>query len=117
MIMNIDQYRFGSLRLDGVLYRRDLRIRGREIFPDWWRNQGHVCDRADLDDLLTPEITTILLGTGASGLMRPAPGLVAWCAANHIRLLALPTAEAVAEFNRLQAGDPDRVLAGFHLTC
>ena len=114
--MFIDEYTFGSIRVEGRVFRHDLRIRGRKILPDWWRRQGHVCALEDLADILNPLPGLVILGTGASGLMRISPSLARWLEDRTVSLLALPTAEAVQAFNRYHPGTPGLV-AAFHLTC
>lgn len=112
----IETYSFGRMVIEAVLYTRDL-----IIFPDnrivspWWRIDGHLLVAADLTDLIATRPAVIIAGTGASGFMRPADDLTRLCAELSLDFIALPTGDAVREFNRL-AGSK-RIGGCFHLTC
>jgi len=113
----IDSYRFGHMRINGQEYTSDL-----ILFPDgrirdsWWRTNGHRLAASDLADLIDSRPEVIVTGTGASGLMRPEPGLAAALTDQGIELLAHPTAEAMRIYNQLlQEGK--KVGGCFHLTC
>lgn len=92
------------------------------IFPDgrisqnWWRREGHLLQADDLIDLLQSKPQLLVVGTGASGLMRPAPGLEAHLQSAGVEAVFLPTADAVARYNAL-LGEDKRFAACFHLTC
>lgn len=102
--------------IDGFTYAKDV-----VIFPDnrilcpWWRIHGHRLAIADLADLIAMQPSGIIAGTGASGLMRPEVELVHLLAQRNIEFIALPTAEAVGEFNR-RTGTMN-IGGCFHLTC
>jgi hypothetical protein len=112
----IEAYSFGRMVIDGSAYAKDV-----IIFPDnrilcpWWRAQGHSLAVTDLSDLIAMQPDCIIAGTGASGLMRPEAGLVQLLAERKIEFIALPTDDAVREFNSL-AG-MKKVGGCFHLTC
>ncbi|HHO48924.1 MAG TPA: hypothetical protein ENN06_10830 [Desulfobacteraceae bacterium] len=112
----IEAYSFGRMVIDGSAYTKDI-----IIFPDnrirspWWRAQGHSLAVADLTDLIAARPDCIVAGTGASGLMRPEAELERLLAERNIAFIALPTAEAVREFNNRAA--MEKVGGCFHLTC
>ncbi|MFH1981666.1 MAG: MTH938/NDUFAF3 family protein [Pseudomonadota bacterium] len=114
--MAIDDYAFGRMTIDGRVYTTDLMILpdGR-VLSDWWRRRGHAVGAADLEPVLSCDPAVLVIGTGADGRMHPDPGLPGDLEARGIRLVAVPTAEAMACFNHLP---PEfRRAAAFHLTC
>ena len=112
----IDDYEFGRMSIDGVIYRRDLKIIDRRVFPDWWRTGGHRVEPADVSDILAAQPDIIIIGKGRPGRMIPAPALIRLLEDKGIQLIQRPTAEAVVAFNRL-TGTGKTIAAGFHLTC
>ena len=114
----IDSYRFGRMAVNGREYASDL-----ILFPDgaihdsWWRTSGHRLAAADITELIKARPEVIVAGTGASGLMRPEPGLAAALAEQGIDLIARPTAEAFRIYNQLVQEGGRRVGGCFHLTC
>ncbi|MFW6081550.1 MAG: Mth938-like domain-containing protein [Desulfosalsimonas sp.] len=114
--MRIENYRFGSMRIDGITYSRDLKIINNEVKPDWRRKNGHVVTRDDVADILEAEPEILVLGKGSPGQMKPEPQLESELEKKGIKLIARPTEEAAYEFNRLLQDDR-KIAAGFHLTC
>ncbi len=113
----IDSYVFGRMVIDGREYTRDLMILpGGGIISPWWRRSGHVLVPADLEKMLAAKPALLVIGTGASGMMRPAPDLKADLAARGTRAVVLPTERAVDEYNSL-LGRENGLAACFHLTC
>ena len=113
---HIESYRFGRMVIDGSTYTGDVLI-----FPDgrihspWWRSQGHVLGMNDMTDLVAAGPEVIVCGTGAMGVMQPAPGLQEYLAAKSIEFIALKSAKAVEVYNSLAV---ERKTGGcFHLTC
>lgn len=114
--MAIDAYAFGRMQINGKTYTTDLFILpGGRVREHWWRRRGHAVGMADLVPVLSARPAVLVIGTGASGMMRPDPGLSADLASEGIRLVAIPSADAVRHFNALPP--ETRVAAAFHLTC
>ncbi|MCF8095755.1 MAG: Mth938-like domain-containing protein [Desulfobacteraceae bacterium] len=114
--MRIEDYRFGSMRINGETYKRDLKIIKNSVRPDWWPKSSHLVTRDDIDDILKAEPEILVLGKGSPGQMEPDPALTEELEKKGIRLISRPTQEASEEFNRLQEENKN-VAAGFHLTC
>ena len=116
--MKIDSYRFGTIVINGKTYTKDLKILGGQILENWWRSNGHVCTVEDIRDVIEARPHTLILGTGASGLMKPAPGLSEELAKNGIRLESIPTELATMRYNELcgMVGE-GKVAFAAHLTC
>jgi len=112
----IDDYRFGRIVIGGRSYTRDVLVRDGRVLPDWWRADGHRCTLADLERLRPFTFTHLVLGCGASGLLRPEAAMLEALGAKGVQCVCLPTAEAVARFNELQRLGASPA-AGFHLTC
>lgn len=116
--MKITGYRFGSISIDGRDFNKDLKIIKGTIFPEWWRKQGHLLQLDDIADVMAAKPHTLIVGTGASGLMKIAPGLKEALAEEGIRLETLPSELAVQRFNELVDMEGlDRVALAIHLTC
>ncbi len=113
----IDDYRFGRMTIHGREYTIDLILYSDGRIQDsWWRASGHQLVAADIAELIAAAPEVIVAGTGASGLMRPAPGLADALAGQGIEFIARPTAEAATLYNQL-VGKGKKVGGCFHLTC
>lgn len=114
--MRIEDYRFGSMRIDGTTYRQDLKIINNEVKPDWRRKSGHTVTIEDLSDITGAEPEILVLGQGSPGQMKPDPQVEKELEKKGIQLIIKPTEEAAKEFNRL-GREGKKIAAGFHLTC
>ncbi len=116
--MNISHYSFGRITIDGNTYSKDLKIIKGEILQGWWRDQGHLVQVQDILDVLEARPHTLIVGTGASGLMKIASEVPAKLGEAGIRLESMPTGLAVERFNELVSTmGEEQVAAAFHLTC
>jgi hypothetical protein len=113
--MTIEAYDFGTITIAGKTYRRDLKIVGGAVVPDWWRIEGHLLQTADLTDVIEQKPEVLVVGTGHNGLMAIAPEVRRTLDQLGIELIAKPTRQACDEFNRL-TGSRDVAFAA-HLTC
>ncbi|MGM0453468.1 MAG: Mth938-like domain-containing protein [Thermodesulfobacteriota bacterium] len=114
--MQIESYSFGSISIDGTIYRKDIKIIDNSVMPDWWRKSGHNVVFEDVADILAAGPDVVIFGKGDPGQMRPDPALVNQMAEKGIEVVSLPTARAAEEFNR-RVKENQKVAAGFHLTC
>ncbi len=112
----INSYSFGQIVIDGRHYCSDV-----EIFPEglvndsWRRMEGHVLHSGDIIGLLESKPEVLIVGTGAYGCMIPADDILEELGERGIEMIALPSDEAMAEYNLLKA--TKCVAACFHLTC
>ncbi|MCP4721145.1 MAG: hypothetical protein GY860_16950 [Desulfobacteraceae bacterium] len=117
MKLQINGYSFGKMIVDEKEFTSDLIIHpdGR-IQDNWWRSKGH--------NLLLDDITTVfdvvpeklVIGTGASGMMKVSEKVLELCNIREIEVEICPTAKAVTQFN--EAMEAGTVVTGcFHLTC
>lgn len=115
--MIIESYSFGQMIIDGLEYGKDLMILpDGEIVCPWWRKTGHELILVDIEVIVTAKPSILVIGTGSSGLMRPATGLSTILKAKGIGTVILPTKQAANEYNSLKAKE-SKVAACFHLTC
>lgn len=114
--MRIDSYQFGRIVIDGTAYDSDCLIVSDSVQPGWRRKQGHVLAPEDLQLVIAARPATLVVGCGASGLMKVAEGTRQVLQHQNIELVALETHGAVAKFNEL-AANGENVAAALHLTC
>lgn len=114
--MHVDSYQFGKIVIDGKTYNSDCIILGDIVRSNWWRKQGHLLAVEDLEAVFEAKPSTLIVGCGASGLMKVPDKTRVVLQQNEIKLEALDTKGAVERFNQLsQAGE--NVAAALHLTC
>jgi hypothetical protein len=111
----VDDYRFGRVVIDGKVYRRDVIILPQGVQRNWRRFEGHSLAFEDLSWLPEERPLTLIIGTGAHGLVNIPEETRRQIEAEGIRLLAAPTAQACEAYNRLRL--QEGVVAGLHLTC
>jgi hypothetical protein len=114
--MHIDSYRFGEIVIDGTSYSSDCMILGDSVEANWWRKQGHVLASEDLQSIITAKPSILVVGCGASGMMKISEDTRQALQQQNIELIALDTGEAVARFNEL-AQTSANIAAALHLTC
>lgn len=112
--MVIESYSFGRMVIGGKVYTADLIIIGEEIFPNWWRREGHSLCPEDLKLVIERRPEILIIGTGAYGAMDVPYETEKFLEDLEIKVIWNPTAEAVEIFNRL-AGQ--KIAGAFHLTC
>ncbi len=115
--MHIDQYRFGTLVVDGREIRGDVLVTPGGVQEHWWRREGHVLRLEDLGTLPEPGLQRLVVGTGDYGRMRPAAGLERELAARGVSVEVLPTADAVDRINELLRAGAVGWAGALHLTC
>ena len=109
----ITAYSFGSMEIDGKVYTADLIIHASGIKDKWWRKDGHGLCLEDIKDHLTPDISRLVVGCGAYGVLKVGKDVRDFCEKEKIELQAFNTAEAVEAFNKV----PQNTVGAFHLTC
>ena len=113
--MRIDSYQFGRIVIEKVAYNSDCLILADIVLADWRRKEGHVLTAEDLQPVVTAKPSILIVGCGASGLMKVAKELPQFLQQHNIALEAYDTYRAVERFNELsQAG---KAAAALHLTC
>lgn len=115
MPAKIESYQFGRIVIDGKAHHKDVIILPDRVISGWWRKEGHALHPQDLEAVLEAAPEVLVVGQGASGLMRVTPETEQALHAAGIELIALPTGRAVETYNRLRG--ERAVAAALHLTC
>ncbi len=117
----IESYTFGRIVIDGKTYTHDVIISPEEVYGSWWRKEGHRILPDDLSEILSRSPDILIIGRGASGMMRVAEETESILKEKGIELIVPSTThEACDEYNRLYrdpAGRGKRIVAALHLTC
>ena len=114
--MKIHSYKFGEIKVEDKLFNKDIIISKNEIFPNWWRQDGHKLNWQDISNTINqikPEI--LILGTGKHGILTVQKEVKENLKQLNIKLISLKTDDAVKEYNRLYKDK--NILGAFHLTC
>lgn len=114
--MHIDSYRFGEMLVNGRSFTSDLIIFGDHIEDQWWRENGHVVDLHDLNDVLTHRPDVLVVGRGKLGAMKIPETTIDAIEDAGIQLVDARTEEAVVVFNEM-ANTGKTIVGAFHLTC
>lgn len=114
--MNIEDFSFGRIVVNGVTYTSDIKIIGGKVIAGWWRKSGHKVEIEDIQEMIDAHPEILVIGKGDPGLMQTSAALRKLLKSNEIELIEEKTAKAVQAFNRLsQTGKA--VFAGFHVGC
>ena len=112
----LSDYSFGQIAVGESRYTSDLIVFEDEVHAPWVRRQGHSLTAEDLHWLLDRKPDSIIVGTGAYGVLTVPQDLIDELSAQGIKLVCLRTAAAAEAYNkRAKAGE--RVAACLHLTC
>ncbi|PMP67462.1 MAG: hypothetical protein C0190_03210 [Thermodesulfobacterium geofontis] len=116
----ISHYSFGNLIFKNTSYNKDLIIiktsDGEKILSNWWRKEGHRLQVEDLEEVWKSPVKYLIVGTGASGLMKVDSEVEKKAKELNIKLEAYLTDQAVKRFNELYSSEAS-VAGAFHLTC
>lgn len=122
----IEEYRFGSLTIDGKTYNHDLEIHwmfSKTEVLDWQKDESHIIDVEDVKRAVEQKPDIIVIGTGESGKAKVTQSAEQFIAENGIKLIIDITGEAVRTFNVIQQdsieeeGEQTNIIGLFHLTC
>jgi hypothetical protein len=114
-IPHIDSYEFGKIVIDGQLHTKDVILLPDQVIGGWRRQEGHLLHLTDLENVLTADLTQLVVGQGAYSRMRVAAEVEDALFARGIKLIKLSTNEACQEYNRRSKYEV--VAAALHLTC
>jgi len=114
--MKIIEYRFGHLSTETEHFTRDVVLGPENVYPYWWRKEGHTLNWEDLREFVEREQPdVVVIGRGKFGMVSVRNEVRRQLAERGIELLAERTDKAVRIFNELQ--EKRKVLGAFHLTC
>ena len=117
--MKIQEFSFGSIRIDGTVYEDDVVIDGgvvrkREKKPSrkFRGDYGHT--PLSVEEDIPWNCSRLVIGTGVDGKMPVLPEVMREAERRKIEILVLPTASAIEE---LQQGGQGMTNAVLHITC
>ncbi len=118
--MEIENYKFGKIKINGRQYGNDLIILPDKIIPNWWRKQGHLLQQQDLEEVWKVgqegKIDILIIGTGAEGMMSVDGKVNEKAEQLGINTIAKKSKEACEIYNKQRKQYQNTVLA-IHLTC
>ena len=116
--MRFEDYRFGSIRIDGRTYEHDVvidrgEIRKRKKGPSKPYRGAFGHTPLSADEAIPWRCERLVIGTGADGALPVMDEVIDEAARRHVTLVLLPTEDAIAE---LRAGTK-HTNAIVHVTC
>jgi hypothetical protein len=116
--MRLEQFRFGTIRIDGVTLTSDVvidrgvvRKRKKKASKPFRERFGHT--PLSVEENIPWKCETLVVGTGAEGALPVMKDVEREAERRGVELIAVPTPKAVTLLNR----QPKRVNAVLHLTC
>jgi len=111
----IDSYQFGLIVVNGKKYTSDVIIFPDRVRENWWRKIGHQVRLEDITEVIAENPEVLIVGTGASDLVRVLPEVQQVLNAQGIKLITQATQKACDTYNQLCHSQ--RVIAALHTTC
>lgn len=115
MIKMIDAYDFGRIVIDGKAFTRDVIIFPDRVIDNWWRKEGHVLNREDIELIVREKPEVLIVGTGKYGIMEVPAKTREYVSSKAIELIVEQTAKAFEEYNKISPHK--KTVAALHLTC
>lgn len=112
--MEIEEYKFGFIRINGESYENDVMITPEGI-KEWWRKESHMVYIEDLNDIMKYNPDMIIFGTGKSGRMYVTDDVKELLEDKGIIVKIAPTDSAKDLYN--ESFDKMKACALLHLTC
>jgi hypothetical protein len=116
--MQFEDFSFGSIRIDGITYEHDVVIDRGEIHKrkkapsKKFRDEfGHT--PLSIEEEIPWKCRQLVIGSGAHGRLPVMPGVQREAGRHRIKLLVLPTTEAIEVLNQA----PKNTNAILHVTC
>ena len=119
----IQEYRFGSITIDGKIYNSDVEVRWTDEVLSWWRKESHRIDIQDVERAVEQNPEIIIIGTGESGVAKVTETAENFIKGRGIELIIDRTEEATKTFNIIreeskeEEGEQRKIIGLFHLTC
>ncbi len=114
--MKINSYSFGSITIDNKIYQKDIIVFPEKVRPNWIRIKGHSMELADIKEIIDYHPETLIIGTGAYGLLTIPSSTSKALSKNKIKLITENTKKACAVFNE-HIKNNTKTVGAFHLTC
>jgi len=101
--------------VNGKRYSSDVIILPDRVIDSWWRKRGYQLCLEDIAGVMTENPEVLIVGTGASGLVKVLPEVKQSLDAQGIKLIVETTDKACHTYN--QFCHSQRVVAALHITC
>ncbi|MBA7495556.1 hypothetical protein ES702_06143 [subsurface metagenome] len=111
----IDSYQFGQIVINGKKYTSDVIISPDSVKDNWWRKTGHELCLGDIAEVIAENPQVLVVGTGASGLMKVLLEVEQTVEAQGIKLIVETTDKASHTYNQLCRSK--KAVAALHITC
>lgn len=116
--MRIENFSFGSIRIDGVTYEHDVVIDRAEVRKRRKKESKQYRDRfghtpLSPDEPIPWNCRRLVIGTGAHGALPVMDEVKKEAGKRKVELLVVPTAQAIEEL-RKETADTNAIL---HVTC
>ena len=112
----IEGYSFGTIKVDGTVYHKDLIIFPDKVMINWYRREGHSAAPEDLKEAIDYSPEVLVVGKGAYGGMKIHSATREVLAENKIVLVEENTERACETFNKyIEKGK--KAVGAFHLSC
>jgi hypothetical protein len=116
--VKIDDFAFGSIRIGGDTYERDVLIDRGEVKPRKKKQSKRYRDEyghtpLSLDEKIPWKCERLVVGTGANGALPVMPAVLEEARRRGVELTAVRTPEAIKLLRKARA-DTNAVL---HITC
>lgn len=114
--MKIEHYSFGSLTVNGNIFKTDIIVFPDRVLNNWVRQEGHLVSVDDLEDVCAFHPEVLIIGTGAYGSLRVPPRVKSRLFDENIEVIDMPTEQACHVFNKFTE-QGKKAVGAFHLTC
>ena len=116
--MRIEEFGFGSIRIDGRMYEKDVVIDHGQVLRRKKKPSRRFRDAfghtpLSVEEKIPWKCRRLVIGTGAYGSLPVMEEVKREARRRKVELVVLPTAQAIEEFGK----DPDRTNAILHVTC
>lgn len=111
----INFYSFDTITINNQRFVKDLIIYPEYITSNWRRKTSNFLTEFDIAEIINCKSEVLIIGTGASGLMKVDDRLKEKLKSLGIEFIIKKTTEAVTEYNRIYKDK--KVVAALHLTC
>ena len=113
----ITNYHFGSVTINGKIFRDDIVASSNGKVKLWKREKHHLFQLEDIkEEVLETHPGIVIFGTGAYGMARLSPEAKEFIQDNNIEMIIQKTGAAMKSFNSLVKKGKN-VIGFFHLTC
>ena len=113
--MEIKGFDFGHVRIDDVIYTRDVVIYPDRIETNWWRDATHLVQIKDLQSVINTLPQVLIIGTGVYNKMQIDENIRKECELKGIKLITEETSKACEIYNELKK-QPLKIVTALHIT-